>query len=335
MPNRYNQKIKILYILKNLMKNSDENNPLDAEDLILDLRNHGIEAERKSVYKDISVLQEFGYDIIMTRTPKAGYFIADREFEVAEIRLLCDAIQAANFISQKKTRQLLSKIYSLVSTSQADKIKNQVYVDNRPKCTNENIYYTIDKLHTAIQDNRQIKIEYRKRKITASNETQYEIKTHFISPYALIWSNDHYYLVGNNRNYSNIMITRIDRIKSVEILTDSPRRSFSDVSEYKDYFDSADYANKHFSMFSGDPVPVELICSNVLIDDMVDKFGDNVSIIKYGDERFKININAALSDGLVSWIIQYGNKIEVKKPDELKKMVLDRVEEIKKVYKIY
>lgn len=334
MPNRYNQKIKILYILQNLMKNSDENHPLAAEDLILDLKNHGIEAERKSVYKDISVLQEFGYDIIMTRTPKVGYFIVDREFEVAEIRLLCDAIQAANFISQKKTRQLLSKIYSLVSTSQAEKIKNQVYVDNRPKCTNENIYYTIDKLHTAIQDNRQVKIEYRKRKITASNETQYETKTHFISPYALIWSNDHYYLVGNNRNYSNIMVTRIDRIKSVEILADSPRRSFSDVSEYKDYFDSADYANKHFSMFSGDPVPVELKCSNSLIDDIVDKFGDNVSIIKSGENKFKININAAVSDGLVSWIIQYGNKIEVKKPEELKKMVLDRVEEIKKVYKI-
>ena len=334
MANKYNQKIKILYILKNLMRNSDENNPLDTESIILDLKNHGIEAERKSIYKDVSVLQEFGYDIIKTRTPKSGYFIADREFEVAEIRLLCDAIQAANFITQKKTKQLLSKIYSLVSTSQAEKIKNQVYVDNRPKCTNENIYYTIDKLHTAIQDNRQVQIEYRKRKITASNETQYETKTHFISPYALIWSNDHYYLVGNNRNYSNIMITRVDRIKSVEVLTDSPCRSFSDVSEYKDYFDSADYANKHFSMFSGDPESVELICSNELIDDMIDKFGDNVPILKHGDERFKIIINAAVSEGLVSWIIQYGNKIEVKKPDSLKRMILDRIDEIKKVYRI-
>ncbi len=335
MPNKYNQKIKILYILQDLLENSDENNPIDAETLIKNLRNHGIEAERKSVYKDISVLQEFGYDIIKTRTPKNGYFIADRKFEVAEIRLLVDAIQAANFITQKKTKQLLSKIYSLVSTSQAEKIKNQVYVDNRPKCTNEGIYYTIDTLHTAIQDNRQVKVEYRKRKIGTSNKTEYETKTHFISPYALIWSNDHYYLVGNNRNYSNIMITRIDRIKSVEILTDSPRRSFSDVSEYKDYFDSADYANKHFSMFSGETQQIELICDNSLIDDMVDKFGDNAVILKAGDNKFKININAAVSDGLVSWIIQYGKKIEVKKPDELKKMILARVEEIKKVYQIF
>lgn len=130
------------------------------------------------------------------------------------------------------------------------------------------------------------------------------------------------------------MITRVDRIKSVEVLTDSPCRSFSDVSEYKDYFDSADYANKHFSMFSGDPESVELICSNELIDDMIDKFGDNVPILKHGDERFKIIINAAVSEGLVSWIIQYGNKIEVKKPDSLKRMILDRIDEIKKVYRI-
>lgn len=158
MPNKSSQKIKILYILDNLLKNSDDNNPIDAEGLIVDLKNHGIEAERKSIYKDISVLQEFGYEIMKTRGPKSGYFIADRDFEVAEVRLLCDAIQAANFISQKKTKQLLSKIYSLISKGQADIIKKQVYVDNRPKCTNESIYYTIDRLDRAIQSNRKVQI---------------------------------------------------------------------------------------------------------------------------------------------------------------------------------
>lgn len=333
MPNKYAQKLKTLYILKDLMENSDENNPLDSERLILNLKNNGIDAERKSVYKDISVLREFGFDIIRTRSGnKCGYFIGARDFEVAEVRLLCDAIQAANFISQKKTKQLLTKIYTLLSKGQAETIKNQVYVDNRPKCTNENLYYTIDKLDRAIGSKRQVKIVYRKRKIGESNKAEFEEKTHFISPYALIWSNDHYYLVGNNRNYSNIMVTRIDRIKSVEILEDSPSRSFSDVSDYKDYFDSADYAAKHFNMFSGEPETVELVCSNLIIDDIIDRFGDNVIIMKYGDERFRISVNAAVSEGLVSWIMQFGNKIEVKKPDELKKMLIDKADEIKDVY---
>ena len=334
MPNKSNQKLKLLYILDNLLKNSDENNPIDAEEIILDLQEKGIEAERKSVYKDIAVLQQFGYDILKTRTPKCGFFIASRDFEVAEVRLLCDAIQAAGFISQKKTKQLLEKIYSLVSVAQAKTIENQVYVDNRPKCANENIYYNIDKLDRAIQNSRQVKIIYRKRKISERNIAEFEEKTHYISPYALIWSNDHYYLVGNNRNYSNIMITRIDRIKDVEILENTPAINFSDVSPYREKFDSADYVNKHFNMFSGDPQEVELVCANTLIDDILDKFGDNVNIIKHSEEKFKININAAVSSGLVSWIMQYGNKIQVKSPESLKKMILDRAEEIRKVYQI-
>lgn len=334
MANNSNQKIKILYILEDLLKNSDENNPLDAEKILLNLRNKGIIAERKSVYKDISVLKEYGYDIIKTRGVKSGYFIAERTFEVAEVRLLCDAIQAANFISQKKTKQLLDKIYSLVSTVQAEKIKNQVYVDNRPKCTNENLYYVIDQFDTAIHLKTQVDIIYRKRIINDNNSADYEERHHVLSPYALIWSNDYYYLVGNNKKYENLMVVRIDRIKSVEILDNVCARHFSEVSPYKNYFDSADYAYKHFNMFSGEPKPVELVCSNSIIEDILDKFGDNVNIVKYGDDRFRIFINAAVSDGLVSWIMQYGQNIEVKKPNELKKMILDKVDEIKGVYLI-
>lgn len=265
MPNKSNQKIKILYLLQDLLDNSDENNPLDTERLLLGLKNNGIEAERKSVYTDISILREYGYEIIKTKLPKSGYFIADRTFEVAEVRLLCDAIQAANFISQKKTKQLLTKIYSLVSKSQAEKIKNQVYVDNRPKCTNESLYYTIDRLDRAIQNNWQVRIIYRKRIIGEKSVAEYEEKSHFISPYALIWSNDHYYLVGNNRNYSNIMVTRVDRIKSVDILEGTQSRSFSDVSQYKNYFDSADYAAKHLICFQASRNPLSLFAAIPLL----------------------------------------------------------------------
>lgn len=334
MPNKSNQKLKLLLILQNLLKNSDENNPIDAAELIQDLEKNGIQAERKSIYKDIEILQSFGYNIMKTRTPKCGYFICERDFELAEIRLLCDAVQAANFISPNKTKVLLSKIFSLTSVSQAEKIEKQVYVENRNKAKNETIYYTIDKLDTAIQNNCKVEIVYRKRKINETNEIDYEEKTHCISPYSLIWMNDHYYLVGNNVNHSNLMITRVDKIKSVKILEDSPSRSFSDVSPYKDKFDSADYVNKHLNMFSGDPQEVELICDNSLIDDILDKFGENVNIFKNGDDKFRITINVAISEGFVSWVLQYGGKIKVKQPVELRTMILDRVDAIKKVYQI-
>lgn len=334
MANKYNQKLKLLLLLKDLQENSDENHPLDSEELILYLNNHGIESERKSIYRDISILKEYGYDILKTKTPKSGYYIGVRDFELAEVRLLCDAVQAANFISKKKTRQLLAKIYSLASVYQADKIKKQVYVDSRLKTGNEQIYYTIDKLDTAIQNNRQVEIVYRKRKIANSNRAEYEEKKHTVSPYALIWSNDHYYLIANNRNYSNLMVARVDRIKSVEILNDTPRINFADVSEYKNRFDAADYVNKHFNMFAGEAEPVELICNNSIIENILDRFGESVSIKRFTDEKFKISVDAAVSDGLVSWLLQFGKDIEVKSPDSLKKKVLERIEEINSVYRI-
>ncbi|MBE6827428.1 MAG: WYL domain-containing protein [Ruminococcaceae bacterium] len=333
MANKFNQKLKILLILNDLLENSDEDNPIDAEHLILHLKNKGIESERKSIYRDISILQEYGYDIIKTRSPKSGYYIGNRDFQVAEIRLLCDAIQAANFITPKKTKELLDKIYKLVSKAQAQKIKNQVYVDNRPKCSNERIYIIIDLLDRAIQSGHQVKIVYRKRKIGDKNKVEYEEKTHYISPYALVWSDDHYYLICNNRTHTNIMITRVDRIKSAEIISDAAV-SFSAVSEYRNYFDTADFVNKHFSMFAGEPARVELICDNSIIEQILDRFGERVSILKNGEDKFKITAEMSVSDGLVSWIMQFGKNIKVKSPPELKKMLLERVDEIKEQYVI-
>ena len=334
MANNFNSKLKLLYLINDLLENSDENNPIDAETLILHLKNKGITCERKSIYRDISVLQEFGYDILKTRTPKSGYYIGNRDFQLAEIRLLSDAIQAANFITPKKTRELLEKIYKLVSKSQAQKLKKQVYVDNRPKCTNELIYYNIDKLDRAIQTNKQVKIVYRKRKITDRNKTEYEERTHYISPYALIWSDDHYYLIGNNRNYTNLMVTRVDRIKTIDVLEETPSISFSAVSEYKNHFDSADFANKHFGMFTGDTEKVTLICSNDIIEQILDRFGERVSILRNGETKFKITVDAAVNEGLVSWIMQYGKDIQVKSPASLKKMIISRAEDIQNLYKI-
>lgn len=327
-----NQKLKLLYILKFLQENTDENHIAHAEDIKLYLLNRGIAAERKSIYSDISILIDFGYDIIKSNGSGGGYFLASRDFELAELRLLSDAVQAANFISAKKTKQLLNKIFTLTSAEQAKKIKSQVYVDNRPKCKNEELYYTIDKLDRAINDNRKVKIIYRRRILSDNPDQAYEEKEHIISPYSLIWSSDHYYLVGNKEKYDNLMIMRIDRIKHTEIIDDSFSRPFSEVSPYKFSFDSADYASKHFGMFSGEPKPISLLCSNEIVENVLDRFGEDANIHKNGPSKFVLNANSAVNDGLVSWIIQFGGKIQVTSPNELKNMVLKRAEEIKSAY---
>lgn len=325
-------KLKLLYLVDILRKKTDENNYLAATEICDELSQLDIPAERKSIYNDIDILREYGFDIIHTGSKnRGGYFLGAREFELAEIRLLSDAVQAANFISQKKTNQLVEKIESFASEKQAKILHSQVYVDNRPKCKNEEIYYTISLLDEAISANVKVNFTYTRRRITEEFKTAKEEKNFTVSPYALIWSDDHYYLVCNNEKYDNLMHLRIDKIKHLE-KTDSPARHFSEVSDYKNHFDSADYASKLFNMYSGEPKPVEFICNNDALEPMLDRFGENVKIQKYDDEHFILRTNVAASDGLVSWIVQFGGRVKVKSPNDLVYSVKQKATEILELY---
>lgn len=326
-------KLKLLYIKEYLEKHSDEDNPVSAEELIDMLDKKGIDCERKSIYSDVKTLKEYGVDITSVRNPKSGYAVLSREFEIPEIRLLIDAVQAANFITPKKTRELIKKIGTLCSQSQAKMLEKQVYIENRVKCANEEIYYNIDIINRAIQQNKQISFTYQKRKLNAEGEKiETEEKDFIVSPYAMIWSNDHYYLVANNAKYDNLMHTRIDRMKKVEIF-DMRARNFSEVSPYKKSFDSADYSGRIFNMFSGDTQRLEISCHNSILEEILDRFGQTGEIRKSKTEnRFEIVSKCVVSDGLVSWIMQFGDKIEVIAPESLKKDVKEKANSISKLY---
>lgn len=333
MPGVQKSKLKLLYLADILKKKTDENNYLAATEICDELAKLDIPAERKSIYKDIEILREYGFDIIHTGSKnRGGYFMGAREFELAEIRLLSDAVQAANFISPKKTKQLVEKIESFASESQAKVLHSQVYVDNRPKCKNEEIYYTINLLDEAISQGVKVSFLYTKRKITDEFKTAKEEKQFKVSPFALIWSDDHYYLVCNNEKYDNLMHLRIDKIKKLEVL-DERGRHFSEVSDYKTSFDSADYASKLFNMFSGEPKPIELVCNNDVLDPILDRFGENVRIQKVDDEHFLIRTNAVVSQGLVSWILGFGNRVKVRTPNDLIYDVTKNAQEIVELYK--
>ena len=327
-----NSKLKLLYLAEIFEKKTDENNYITATQLCDELQKVGIQAERKSIYKDIDVLREYGYDIIHEGSRNTGgYFLGARKFELAEIRLLSDAVQAANFISQKKTNQLLSKIESFASDKQAKILHSQVYVDNRPKCKNEEIFYTISILDEAITKGLKVSFTYTRRKITDEFKTATEDKSFTVSPYALIWSDDHYYVVCNNEKYDNLMNLRIDRIKKLSI-TDQPARHFSEVSNYKNSFDSADYASKLFNMYSGEQKPIELVCENELLETMLDRFGEKVRVQKVDDNHFLLRTNALVSDGLAAWVLQFGGRVTVKMPNDLIYSVKMKAEEILKNY---
>lgn len=332
MAARRGQKVKLLYIIKILTELTDEDHPLSATEICKKLESYGITAERKAIYDDIECLISFGYDIIQTRVPKNGYFLASRDFELPEIFLLSDAVRTAKFISEKKTLELTSKLESLLSRYQSNRSVKGIYIDSSSKTRNEEIFYNIDRINTAIESGKKITFKYGKRVLNESRQIITQYKTRTVSPYAMTWQDDHYYLIGNYDKYDNLMNLRIDRMRSVEI-SDEPARHFSEVSDYRDTFDVADYTKKLFNMFGGKTQEIKLHCSSTLLEQVADRFGDSIFITNVTDTSFDFTIKAAMSEALVTWIMNYGSDIKVITPTELRDMVKDRAEKILEIYK--
>lgn len=331
MPKTSGQQVKVLAILDILKKYADEENPINAIEISDKLSENGIEAERKAVYRGIEALIDYGYDIIQTRSPKAGYYLADKTFELPEIYLLTDAVQAASFITVKKTRELVRKLDSMLSEGERRKREKGIYIDNGHKCENEEIYYNIDTLSRAVSEKKKVTLTYSVRQISEDRKLINVNKEYKLSPYALIWQNEHYYLVANNEKYNNLMHIRLDRIKKVNV-TKEDWRHFSEVSSYKDTFDIADYTAKSFQMYTGELKEITLRCNNSIIEQVVDRFSDKIFIRNVDDGRFSFSTDVILSDGLVNWILQFGDNIKVEAPTELIGMVKGRIGEIVSLY---
>ena len=333
MSKRPGSKIKLLAVLEILWHHSDENHILSAVDICQKLEEYNISAERKSIYADISCLTAFGLDIISAKSPKKGYFLASRSFEVPEIRLLLDAVRAANFISLKKEAELLEKLFAQLSLNQALTIKEHCSNVIENKSENEELYYTVDAVNRAISKRKKIKFDYFKRKLTKRMTSAGETKSFVLSPYALVWANDRYYLISNNEKYDNLMHTRLDRMSKVEIL-DEEARDFSQVSEYdgKEGFDANDYAKKHFHMYSGNLETVELSCCGDLLDEMLDHFGSTIPLKSDGKDRFLIRILTATCDGFVGWVLRYGGRVKVTKPSFVADLVKEAAQKVLEQY---
>lgn len=328
-----NSKLKTLMLYQFLEKYSDEEHPLSSTQLLEMLAERGIKAERKSIYADVKALCEIGCDIVSVMTPKRGFFMASRTFEIPEVMLLIDAVSSAGFITPKKTEELINKLETLVSVEQAKTMKSQVYVDtNSAKCDNEEIYIIIDRLNLAISENKQVKFVYKRRSVDVQNRKKHTEKTFTVSPYALLWKDDHYYLVCNKKNYDNLMNLRIDRMKKLTVL-DAPARPCGEVSKYKDKFDEKDYAAKQFNMFSGEEAQITLRCHIDRQEEMMDRFGKNIPLRAVDGSHFETTVTATVSDGLVSWIMQYGDTVKVTEPKSLAKAVRKKAKIIYDLYK--
>lgn len=325
-------KQKLLFLAKIFEERTDEEHPLSAEELIQELARYDITAERKSIYNDIEILIDFGMEIEKTRSPKSGFYLADRQLQLPEVRLLFDAVQSAEFITAKKSRELLSKLSGLVSDYQADSISRQVYIDRRRKQHNEEIYYSIDAVHTAIREQKKIRFVYCRREIRENGTIGRSEKNFVVSPYALLWSDDRYYVVCNNAKYDDLMHLRVDRMRHVEVLNE-PARSFEEVSEYRGSFDIADYSSRTFNAFGGTSEMVELRCKSDFLEQILDHFGEDIHPKPCEDGAcFTFRARLTVSDGLAADLLKFGDKVEVLSPPALREKMIGRLHDTAALY---
>lgn len=322
MPKTYGQKQRILYMLKYFYEKTDEKHTVTVNNLISYLNCYDITANRKTIYDDIEVLQDFGFDIVKNKSKTHNFYLASRNFELSEIKILIDAVQASKFITLKKSQQLISELCSLLSSYESKQINRQVYVLDRVKNMNESILYNVDNIHNAIAENKRLRFryfeyDYQCRKIYHKDKN--------VNPLALIYSNENYYMITYNEKYDNNVTYRVDRMESVEI-DDEPRILPPEE------FDPAGYVKPIFGMYHGDIETVTVLFENDLAKTVIDRFGMDTPMRKYDEEHFIARFDVALSDRFLAWIIGFGNKCRIISPDYVKERAKNLALEVAKQY---
>ena len=314
-----NQKLKLLYLMKIFLEKTDENHRMTTPELIEALGAYDISVERKTIYADIENLRTFGLDIVGESEGRSySYYVASRDFELAELKLLVDSVQSAKFITEKKSNALIKKIESLTSHHEAKQLQRQVYVRGRNKTSNESIYYNVDFIHSAIATNVQVRFQYFQWNVKKQQELRRDGKWYQISPWALTWDDENYYMVGFDSEAGQMKHYRVDKMLSLE-LSEEKREGEKLFQET----DMVAYTKKLFGMFDGDQQRVHMQCKNELAGVVVDRFGKDVTMIQTDEEHFEVRVNVAVSGQFLGWVMSLGDRVRILEPEPV-------VEEMKK-----
>jgi len=309
MPKSDNQKLKILYILDYLQKNSHEDTPVRAAELIAMLSRHGISCDRKTVYSDIAALQDYGVDIVSIPGKNGGYYIASRNFELPELKLLIDAVQSSRYLTQKKSRELIEKLCAQCNEQDAKLLTRTVLVSGRVKSMNETIYYNVDAIQEAIAQNKQITFRYFDWDV--GGKRRYREKEYYASPYGLCQDNENCYLLALSQRHG-VTSYRVDRMSDIRT-TGIPRTPCPELTGKALH----DHANRLFQMFAGDAVDVKMRFHRELLNVVIDRFGKETMLIPDGPEHFNFTVKVAVSPMFLSWVIGFGTKARILYPQSV------------------
>jgi predicted DNA-binding transcriptional regulator YafY len=310
MPKSDNQKLKIFYILDYLQRNSHQDHPVRASELIAMLANrHNISCDRKTVYSDIAALQDYGVDIVSIPGKNGGYYIASRNFEIPELKLLIDAVQSSRFLTEKKSRELIEKLCNQCSVHDARLMRRDVLVSGRVKSMNETIYYNVDAIQEAIAQNKAITFRYFDWGL--DGQRRYREKAYEASPYGLCQDNENCYLLAHSPRHG-ITSYRVDRMSEIRT-GDNPRTPCPELTG-KAFIE---HANRLFQMFAGDSQQVKLRFHRSLANAVIDKFGREILLIPDGEDHFVTTVDVAVSPMFLSWVIGFGAKARILHPQSV------------------
>ena len=249
-----NQKLKLLYLIKIFTEDTDDQHALTLPQIVEKLDAYGVSAERKTLYQDFELLRDFGFDIIGQQARRNFYYhMGNRRFELPELKLLVDSVQSAKFITDKKSNALIKKLEGMVSKYEARKLQRQVIISGRIKAMNESIYYNVDKLHEAIGTDRQIRFKYFRWNIKKEMELRKDGAWYQVSPWALMWDDENYYLVGYDAEDGKIKHYRVDKMWRISVAD----RKREGKEQFK-AFNMPRYTKSLFGMFGGEEVKVTL-----------------------------------------------------------------------------
>ncbi len=328
MPKNANQKLKLYYLYKILHDKTDDDHAISMPEIQQHLEAYGVSADRKSLYDDMDALRFLGFDVIGEKDGRNyKYHLGGKEFEIAELKLLVDAIQSSKFITEKKSAELIKKLTGFVSDYEASQLKRQVVVQGRIKTMNESIYYIVDEIHSAISNNTKIRFDYFKwnldKEMVPRKEGKYEV-----SPWALTWDDENYYLIAYDSEALKIKHYRVDKMRNIE--TTSEKREGKDLFKS---FDMAAYSRMNFGMFGGEQIKVKIGFKNDLVGVLLDRFGKEIAIRSTDTEGWsEANVDVALSDQFFGWIFSLGTSVRLLGPEEVVNKFAGEVKSIGKYY---
>ena len=329
MPKGTNQKFKLYYLSRIMLEKTDDDHMIDMSEIKTALEAYGVTADRKSLYDDLEALRVLGVDVIGEKVGRNYYYhVGGKQFEIAELKLLVDAIQSSKFITEKKSKELIKKLTDMASHYEATQLKRQVVVQGRVKTMNESIYYFVDDVHRAIAENKKIRFEYMKwneqKKMVRRKDGSY-----IVSPWALTWDDENYYLIAFDEEAGCIKHFRVDKLKSIEVL-DELREG---KEEFK-AFNLAKYAKMSFGMFGGKSTKVKITFDNEMAGVFIDRFGRDISIYPADKKGWsEITVDVAMSDQFLGWIFALGPKVKILSPEHVVDRYKKELNEMLKLYK--